>query len=178
MKASPKITGFTAKDVVIIAVFVAATIAVQLALSLVPGVELVTVLFAAFSFSYGVKRGTLAATAFSLLRQIVFGFYPTVLVLYLIYFNLFALLFGLLGKRLKLPALLPLIVVIACVCTVCFSLIDCVLTPLWYGYSEKATAAYFKAALPFTIPQVICTAVSVGVLFFPLYKLFKLKKLS
>ena len=87
----------SAKELAYISVFVALLIAVQLILSFIPGVELVTVLFVAYSFSMGVRRGMLAATTFSLLRQLDFGFFPTVLVLYLIYFNLLCLLFGLLG---------------------------------------------------------------------------------
>ena len=89
----------SAKDCAYIAVFVALVIVAQLALSLVPGVEVVTVLFVAFSFAFGVRRSMIAATAFALLRQIAFGFYPLVLILYLVYFNLLALLFGFIGKR-------------------------------------------------------------------------------
>ena len=58
------------RDCAYIAVFVALVIGAQLALSVVPGLELVTVLFVVFSFTFGVKRGMIAATAFSLLRQL------------------------------------------------------------------------------------------------------------
>ena len=87
----------TARYCAITALFVAITIAAQLALSAVPGVELVTVLFVSFCFASGVKQGMLAATAFSLLRQIIFGVFLNVLVLYLVYYNLLALCFWLLG---------------------------------------------------------------------------------
>lgn len=163
----------SAKECAYLAVFVALVIAVQTALSVVPGVELVTVLFVAYTFTMGVRRGMIAATTFSMLRQIIFGLYPTVLVLYLIYFNLLAICFGLLGKKIKSPLkFLPLIVVVACVCTVCFTMIDNILTPLWYGYSKKSAILYFKASFPFMIPQVICTAISVTALFYPLHKVF------
>ena len=79
----------SAKECTLVAVFVALLIAAQLVLSAVPSVEVVTVLFAAFAFSFGTCRALTAATAFSLLRQLVFGFFPTVLILYLIYYNLF-----------------------------------------------------------------------------------------
>ena len=157
-----------------LAVFVVAVIAGQTVFSAIPGVEIVTVLFVAYSFSAGWKKGMLAATAFSLLRQIIFGFFPTVLILYLVYYNLLALSFGLLGKKIIKPIkALPLIVLIACLGTVLFSMIDNVLTPIWYGYGTRATRAYFLASLPFMIPQVICTAVSVACLFLPLWKIFK-----
>jgi thiamine transporter ThiT len=164
----------TAKECALLAVFVAVVIAGQTVLSAIPGVEIVTVLFVSYSFSAGWKKGMLAATAFSLLRQIIFGFYPTVFILYIVYYNLLTLSFGLLGKRIKKPIkALPLIVIIACLGTVLFSMIDNVLTPIWYGYSARATRAYLFASLPFMIPQVICTAVSVACLFLPLWKIFK-----
>ena len=167
----------TAKECSFLAVFVALVIAIQLAFSLVPGVELVTVLFVCYAFVMGEKRGMIAATLFSVLRQFVFGVYPTVLVLYLLYYNLLSLCFGLLGKKVKNPIRqLPLIVSVACICTICFTLIDNILTPLWYGYSRRATRAYFYASLPFMVPQVICTAVSVACLFFPVWKTFSLLK--
>jgi hypothetical protein len=150
-------------------------IASQTVLSAIPGVELVTVLFVTYSFSVGWKRGMLAVTAFSLLRQIIFGFFPTVLILYLIYYNLLAFVFGVLGTRIKAPLKrLPLIVVIACLGTVLFSVIDNLLTPIWYGYSVQAIRVYFIASLTFMIPQVICTAISVTCLFLPLWKIFKI----
>ncbi|MBR2321719.1 MAG: hypothetical protein IKA57_06245 [Clostridia bacterium] len=160
-----------------IAAFVALTIAAQLCLSFVPGVEVVTVLFVTFSFAFGCRRGIVAATVFSLLRQLVFGFSPTVLVLYLVYYNLLALLFGFLGRQSKItPLKLVCLTVLACLCTICFTMMDNIITPLWYGYSKRALKIYFYASFSFMIPQVICTAVSVGVLFLPLVKIFNVLK--
>ncbi len=165
----------SAKECALIAAFVAVVIASQLALSAIPGVELVTVLFIAFSYVFGWKRGMAAATAFTLVRQLLFGFFPTVLILYSIYYNLLVLLFGLLGKRIPLTyKWLPLYVVLASICTVCFTLLDCVITPVWYGYTPEAMQGYFYASLPFTLPQVACTAISVGALFLPLVKTLRL----
>ena len=167
----------TTKECAFLAVFVAVVIAVQLALSFVPGVELVTVLFVTYSFVMGVKRGMISATAFTILRQIIFGFYPLVLILYLVYFNLLVFCFGMLGKKRKFtPKFLPLLVIVACVCTACFTMLDNVLTPLWYGYGEKATRLYFYGSLTFMIPQIICTAITVFVLFIPLFKTFAVMK--
>ena len=94
-----KKTPHPAKECAYIAVFVALLIALQLALTAVPGVEAVTVLFVSYAYVFGWKRGMAAATAFSLLRQMVFGFYPVVLILYLLYYNGMAALFGTMGKR-------------------------------------------------------------------------------
>lgn len=173
-KTTRKKTRAIGKDCAYIAVFVALTIAAQFCLAAVPGVEVVTVLFATFSFVFGCRRGMIAATAFSLLRQLVFGFSPTVLILYMIYYNLFALLFGFLGRYMAVKAKnVPLVTVIACVCTVGFTMLDNVITPLWLGYSGKLFKMYFWASFSFMIPQVICAAVSVGVLFLPLAKFFQ-----
>ncbi|MBQ7948490.1 MAG: hypothetical protein IJ284_01895 [Clostridia bacterium] len=171
-KKRPKTT--IGKDCAYVAVFVALTIAAQLCLSVIPGVEVVTVLFVAFSYAFGIKRGMVAATAFSLLRQFVFGFFPTVLVLYLVYYNALSALFGLLGKRVQNePKNLLFLTAVACVCTMCFTMLDNILTPLWYGYTARAAKLYFYASFAFMIPQVICTAISVGMLFIPLTKVFQ-----
>ena len=164
---------YSAKECAYLAVFVSLVIALQLALSVLPGVELVTVSFVCYSYVMGARRGMIAATAFSLLRQLVFGFFPVVLILYLLYFNLLAAVFGLLGKRSACKRIrLPWLVIFACLGTVAFTLIDNVLTPLWYGYTERAIRAYFYASLSFMLPQLICTAVSVATLFIPLTKTF------
>ncbi len=163
----------SAKECAYLAIFIALLIVSQLVLSVVPGVELVTVMFVAYAFVMGVGRGVVAATVFSLLRQVVFGIYPVVLILYLIYYNILALCFGVLGRKIRNPLkFLLLIVGLACIATICFTLLDNILTPLWYGYGERATKAYFYASLSFMIPHLICTAVSVSVLFLPLKKAF------
>ena len=114
-----------AKECAYLAVFVALLIAAQVVFALVPGVEIVTVLFIAYAFVLGWGRGMLAATAFSLLRQFIFGMNANVLVLYLVYFNFLTLVFGLLGKMIKKPfKFLPLIIVLACVCTALFTMLD------------------------------------------------------
>ena len=93
----------TSKEMAYIAVFVALLIAAQLVFSMIPGVEIVTLLFVSYAFTFGVCRGMVTATSFSLLRQFIFGFYPSVLALYLLYFNFLTLVFGLLGRAVKRP---------------------------------------------------------------------------
>lgn len=164
---------YSAKECSFVAVFVATVIAAQLALSALPSIELVSVLFISYAFAMGSARGAFAATAFSLLRQLVFGFYPTVLILYLIYYNLLAIAFGFLGKRLKITKKnFFILLLFACVFTLLFNLLDCVITPLWYGYTARAFQAYFFAALPVCLTQIVCVGVSVLLLFPPLFKTF------
>ena len=54
----------------------------QLVLSSAAGVEVVTVMFLAFCTVYGRRAGMLTATAFSLLRCILFGFFHVLIYLY------------------------------------------------------------------------------------------------
>lgn len=166
----------TGKEIAFIAVFVALTIGAQFALSALPGVEIVTLLFVSYSFTFGVKRGMLAATAFSLIRQLVFGFYANVLVLYLLYYNVLAAVFGLLGYHGKAERRWLAACILSCVCTVGFSLLDFFLTAFIGGYSEKAKEIYFTASLPVMITQAVCAVVTVGVLFVPLCKIFSFAK--
>ena len=167
----------TSKECAYLAVFAALLIAAQICLAFLPGVEIVTALFIVYSFVFGVRRGVLAAVAFSLLRQLIFGFFPTVLILYLVYYPLLALLFGFLGGRVKQPVRsLWWLTVIACLCSIMFILLDDVITPLWFAYTKDAAKAYFVASLSVMLPQVACTAVTVALLFLPLERVFHLVK--
>lgn len=167
----------SAKGCALIATFVSILIVAQLALSFVPGVEVISVLFITFSFVLGAKSGMISATIFSLVRQLVFGFYPVVLVLYLLYFNLLTFCFGLLGKKaINELKTFPIVIGLSCVFTIMFTMFDNILTPLWYGYSLEMTKLYFIASIPFMIPQVISVLVSVSILFFPLKKVLNLVK--
>ena len=170
----PKTKYRSAKEIAYLALFLALLIGGQYVFAVLPGVEIVTVLFVSYAFCFGKGRGMVAATAFSLLRQVLFGVFLNVLILYLVYFNLLALIFGTIGNsaRKKGRLKLWLITLIACLCTVGFTLFDNLLTPVWYGFTPKATKTYFIASLPFVFPQVICTFLTVGYLFLPLKKVF------
>lgn len=56
----------------------------------------------------------------------------------------------------------------AIVFTVCFTLLDDVITPLMYGYSRITALAYFYASFTAMLPQTVCAAVTVFTLFLPL----------
>ena len=168
------------KEIATVAVFTALLIGGQLALSAVSGVEIVTVLLLSFSFYFGARLGMLGATAFSLLRCFVFGFFPSVLILYLIYYNLFALVFGFIGNRFGKEADMKKLIVItfiAVLMTVLFSLLDDVITPLFYGYTADAAKAYFFASFYAMIPQSVCAVVTTVLLFPPLLGIYKRVKI-
>lgn len=164
------------KFIVRVAMCVALLIGGQLALTGISGVEIVTVMMLCFCFCYGVRHGIAIATTFSLVRCLIFGFQINVIVLYLVYYNLFAIFFGWLGKRFagKVSFARTILVVASAVLfTVLFTLLDDVITPLLYGFHRKAAMVYFLQSLYAVIPQTICTVVTVSVCFHPLTKVIK-----
>ena len=164
------------KFIVRVAMSAALLIAAQMALSMISGVEIVTVILLCLSFCYGIQTGLAIATTFSLLRCFFFGFQINVIVLYLVYYNLFALFFGWLGKRFagELTLLrMGVTVAAAVVFTVLFTMLDNVITPLIFGFHGNAAKVYFLQSLTAMIPQSVCTAVTVGVLFAPLTKVIR-----
>ena len=168
-----------AKDVAIISLSVALLIGVQFALSFVQGLEPVTLLMAVFAFSFGVKRDVLIAVAFSLLRCIVFGFYPSVVIVYLIYYPLLALLFGGLGnlfKRELNPKKHVIAITLAIVCVVVFTAIDGVVSPLWFGLKGDAWLYYLEASTIACLVGCATNLVSFSLLFRPLVKVCTMRK--
>lgn len=238
-----------AREIAYTAVMCALLIGAQFAFSFVAGVEIVTLILACYSSVFGIRRGGILAVCFSLLRCLLFGFYPTVLVLYIIYYPLFAVIFGLLGHIKKstyekypiyfyiiinivligiatscallymlniikvsrllkttinvmlltifglgsalclafnglflagkvrnkntAPALKVLLyTAVAAVCTVCFTLLDDVITPLMYGYTFETALAYFYTSFTAMLPQTLCAIASVSALYLPLELLF------
>ncbi len=156
-----------AKEIALNGVFTALLIGGQIVLSGISGVEIVTVLLLSFSYYFGIRMGLFVANAFSLLRCLIFGFFPNVIILYLVYYNLFVLAFGLLGIRFKkeLNLVIHIILVIAaCIMTIIFTGLDDIITPLYYRFSIDAMKAYALASLTAVIPQVICTIVTVSFL--------------
>lgn len=168
------------RSVAIIGMYTALLISAQFILSTVSGIELVTVLLLCFCFAMGSKKGMALATAFSLARCLFFGFHLNVVILYLIYYNLFALFFGFLGKKqFKSRNLMHISVIIfACIFTVFFTLFDNIFTILFFSFSPYAAKAYFFASLYTVIPQTICTFITTSVFFRPLTRIIsRLKNL-
>lgn len=166
----------TAKEIALVSVFTALLISGQIVLSGISGVEIVTVLLLSFSYYFGARRGLLVANAFSLLRCFIFGFFVNVIILYLVYYNLFVRVFGILGSKFKKKLnikILTLIVLVASLMTVIFTGLDDVITPLYYRFSMKAMKAYAIASLTAVIPQVICTILTVSLLLPILIRIFR-----
>jgi hypothetical protein len=165
----------SAKDLANIALMTALLIGGQFVLSQVGGIEIVTVLLLSYSYCFGAKKGVCAAVCFSILRCFIFGFYVNVILLYLIYYPLFALFWGTVGKKIKS---LGEIAIIAAICTLLFTCIDNVISPLinfiipGKTWSFKTIYLYWIASAPFALIQSACTVVTVALLFIPLKKVF------
>ena len=161
-----------ARDIAIVGTFLALLLASQFALSVIAGVEIVTAMFLAFCYCFGVKRGLVLACAFSSLRCIIFGFFPAVVILYFIYYPLFAILVGWVGNLLKREfsiKILLLLVAISLVLTVIFTLLDNIITPMVFKFDIATAQTYFAMSIPTMLLQLVSVAVSVTVLFPPLY---------
>ncbi len=171
----------TAKEIALIGVFTALLIGGQLALYQVAGVEIVTVLLLSFSYYFGLRTGLFVANAFSILRCLLFGFFPTVIILYLVYYNLFVLVFALLGKKFERKLTLKIhimLIVVACLMTILFTALDNVITPLYYGYTLEAAKAYALMSLTAVVPQTICAAVTVLLILPVLLRIYSAMKLG
>ena len=163
----------SAKEIIIPAVFTAMLIGVQFVLSGLAGVELISVLLLSFTYVFGLKQGFIAVNAFIIVRNLIFGFFLDVFILYVIYYNLFVLVFGLISKALNREYSIKIhicLTVIAVILTSGFTLLSDVITPLLYSYSASATKVYFLASLSVMIPHIICVLATVSALFYPLYK--------
>ena len=155
-----------AKDLALIGVYTALLIGGQLALASLSGIEIVTLLVFVFAFSFGVRRSLILVVAFSFLRCFLFGFFPSVLILYLIYYPIFVTIMGLLGNRFKhklTPKRHVLVIIVAVILTVFFSLLDSVITPLYYGFSTLEWKGYLASSLYAMIPQCLCVTLTMSV---------------
>ncbi|MDE6105339.1 MAG: hypothetical protein K2G38_06650 [Clostridia bacterium] len=238
------------KEIAYIAVTCALLLGGQYVFSFVVGVEVVTLILACFACVFGIKRGVICAVSFSLLRCLIYGFYPTVVILYLVYYPFLAAVFGGLGHikdktfesfplyfaviiNLLLLGLAAACAVCYCldlikvsrvykytvyallwvifalclclciafdglfiakkffkkdttaalkvitfasvgaVCTVLFTLLDDIITPLFFGYSKLTSLAYFYSSFTAMLPQTVCTIVTFTTLFLPLTSVLK-----
>lgn len=61
----------------------------------------------------------------------------------------------------------------ACLCTVCFTFLDDIISPLFYGWSKQTALTYFYASFLAMLPQTVCTAVTVSTMYLPLTSVMK-----
>lgn len=164
-----------AKEISLIGIFVALLVGGQWVLSGVSGIEIVTVLLLSFAFYFGIRRGLIVATAFSLLRCFIFGFFPNVIILYLIYYNLFVVVFGLLGKKFNRSIEVKrhiVIIAVAVAMTVFFTLLDNLISTFYFSFTWEVAKRYCLLSLTALVPQLVCTLITVLLLLPILIKLY------
>lgn len=168
----------TSKEIAVTALSIALLIAAQYLLSAVKGVELVTVIFLSFCFSFGTMKGVACAIGFSLLRCFLFGFFPNVIILYLIYYPTFAVVCALIGIFFKSrgrqsgAVAFVVMIAVAVIFSALFTMIDNLITVITLKYSLQSATAYFVASLPVMATQCACALISTAVLFYPLTRVF------
>ena len=57
-------------------------------------------------------------------------------------------------------------------CTICFTLLDDVISPLMLGMTFEGALVYFYASFTAMLPQTLCSIVTVGLMFYPLTAVF------
>lgn len=128
---------------------------------------LLSALLSACALSYGldlIKVSKLFKTAADVLVWVIFALSLSALIA----FNVFVILNRVYkrntGGLLKVAAFAS----VAAVCTVVFTLLDDVITPLVSGYTRLSALAYFYTSFTAMLPQVVCTAVTVSALYAPI----------
>ena len=77
-----------------------------------------------------------------------------------------------LGGKARIGREAAVLASLAAFCTVCFTLLSDVITPLFYGWSMDVAIGYFYTGFFAMVPQTLCAAVSVTLLFYPLERAF------
>lgn len=67
-----------------------------------------------------------------------------------------------------------IVIALAICCTIIFTLLDDVITPLIYGYSFDVAIGYFYTSFLALLPQTISVSISVAILFYPLKKVMRM----
>lgn len=78
----------TLREMIILSLMDAVLIVAQMIFGMIAGIEIVTVLYLCFSLVFGWKMSWLLGIIFSITRCLIYGFYPNVLLLYLIFYSI------------------------------------------------------------------------------------------
>ena len=166
----PCLPDLPVRNLVFTALYAAILITDQQVFSTIDGIELVTPLFLGFCYVFGTD-GYFLAVVFALLRCLVFGFSPAVILLYLLYYPAFCWNIIFVKRHLKQLKGLRLDLVLSLLAfadTILFTLLDDLITPLIHGFSKAVWLAYFMASLPVAISQSVLAFLSTGILILPL----------
>lgn len=151
-----------AKDIALIALLSATITAGKLALSFVPNVEIVTLLFILYALVFGIKRTLLVSVIFTTTEILIYGF-NTWLLVYFVIWPVLVILSGIMGKKIKTEYGFAFL---AGIYGLCFGLFFAISESFFYGIGYGIT--YWVRGLPFDIIHGFSNFILVLVLFKPL----------
>ncbi len=166
-----KRTKNAAKSAALIGVMAATVECSKLALAAIPNVEVVSLLIALYSYTFG-TIGITASLVFVLIEPLVWGF-GSWFISYLIYWPALAAVFALLGRvRVKNRFLLTLTAVaMTFLFGVLTSLVDIGLFSGYFDNFAYRFFVYYARGVWFYAAQIITNAILFPTLFFPLSRL-------
>lgn len=167
---------FSVSTIALTGVMAATLEAVKLALSVLPNVELVSLLLALYGYVFGLS-GVLAAVVFVGAEILIWGFSTWVLS-YIIYWPLLALLFWIIGKKISNRFVITgIAVAMTFFFGILTSLVDVGLfSGYWDNFAQRFSIYYLRGVW-FYVIHITCNAVVFITLFKPLEALFrKLKR--
>ncbi len=159
--------GMKVQDLVLISILSASVTAGKLALSFVPNVEVVTLLFMVYTVVLGVKRTLLISVIFSTTEIFLYGFSTWVMGYYLVW-PILILFTGLVKARFKSEYAFA---ILSGVFGISFGLFFAVFESLFYGIAYGV--AYWVRGIPLDILHGASNYVIAITLFNPLVKVFK-----
>jgi len=156
-----------ARDIALIPLLSASITVGKLALSFIPNVEIVTMLFIIYTVTFGLKRSLLAAVLFSTIEILIYGFSTWVLGYYLIW-PLLIIVTGLLKDRLKSEFGYA---AIAGIFGFLFGAFFAVFESFFYGWAYGFT--YWLRGILFDVVHGVSNYIVVLLLFKPLSRMLK-----
>lgn len=159
------------RDIVLIGILSATITAGKVALSFIPNVEIVTLLFIVYTCVFGVKKSLFISLVFSTTEILIYGF-STWLIGYYIIWPMIILTVGLVKKRLRSEYVYA---TIGGIFGYAFGMFFAVLESFFYGISYGWV--YWIRGLPFDLVHGTSNFIIILVLYKPIVNLLiKLKK--
>lgn len=159
------------RDIVLIGILSATITAGKVALSFIPNVEIVTLLFIVYTCVFGVKKSLFISLVFSTTEILIYGF-STWLIGYYIIWPMIILTVGLVKKRLRSEYVYA---TIGGIFGYAFGIFFAVLESFFYGISYGWV--YWIRGLPFDLVHGTSNFIIILVLYKPIVNLLiKLKK--
>ncbi|WP_257529829.1 hypothetical protein [Irregularibacter muris] len=153
-----------AKDIALIGLLSATITGGKLALSFIPNVEIVTLLFIIYANVFGIKRTFLVSLIFTTTEIFIYGF-STWLIVYYFVWPLLVVLSGTLGKKVKSEYGFA---ILGGIYGLGFGAFFAVAESFFYGWAYGIT--YWVRGLPFDIIHGVSNFILILILFKPLQK--------